>query len=259
MRRTVFIVAGLVTLARMQDAADGPRGVLTSLPVVWSELTRSCHTPAPRGGVADSIARRCHAVSMSTLGETDDSVWAVVRYRDTVITLMRPPAGDPPDTVIYDDVILAGRRVADQRGVIRWHARRDRSIEFLDTLMWRSTPHGTFLEVQNCLNGTGGCAMEYLHRRAGRWRPITQPFIAQLKNRLPSSYSLHKGQRVDLATLSGMWPVAQPGDGNCCPSYEISFQLRLRGDSLELMNAGPLRQRPPPQSRDHVKEILRED
>ena len=243
----------------MQDTAEGPRGVITSLPVVWSELTRNCHTPPARTGVADSIVRRCHEVTMSTLGETADSVWAVVRYRDTVVTLLRTPSGDFPDTIIYDDVILAGRRAADPRGVIRWHGRRDRSIEFLDAALWRSTPHGTFLEIVFCLNGTGGCAMEYLHHRAGRWRPITQPFITQLQGRLPASYSLHKGQRVDLATLSGIWPVAQRGDGNCCPSYEISFQLRLRGDSLELLSTGPLRRRTPMASRDQITETLRED
>ena len=259
MLRMVFVLAGLVALAQSRDTAEGPRGVLTSLPVAWTELARNCHTSAPRASAADSIVRRCHAGTMSPLGEAGDSVWAVVRYRDTVVTLPRNPPGESPDTIIYDDVILAGRRAADAGGVIRWHGRRDRSTEFLDAAI-RSTAHGTFLEIVLCLNGTGGCAMEYLHHRAGRWRPITQPFITQLQNRLPPSYSLHKGQRVDLASLSGTWPVTQPGDGNCCPSYEISFQLRLRGDSLELMSTGPLRRRPPPlASRDQVNEMLRED
>ena len=245
-RRGMLGLVGFVALVQFLDSAQDPVGVLMSQPVTWSELGRRCLSPPPRANRADSLSlRRCHVLRTETLGATDDTTWTMARYLDTVITVFRSTVAEPPDTVVYDDVILAGRRGNEELTVIRWHARRDRSIEFLDTLIWRSTAHGTFLEIQNCLNGTGGCSMEYLHRRAGRWRPMSQPFLADLARRLPPSYSLHKGRRIDLATLSGTAPVALPTDGNCCPSYEIAFQLRLRGDALELVSATPPRRRSP--------------
>jgi hypothetical protein len=46
---------------------------------------------------------------------------------------------------------------------------------------------------------------------------------------------------LDLVTLRGSVPVATDLDGNCCPSFEIPFQVRLDGDTLRLESAGPLR------------------
>jgi hypothetical protein len=125
--------------------------------------------------------------------------------------------------------------------LLAWHVVRDRDVEFLDTLRWIPTSRAAFLELRICLNGTGGCGSEYLRLAAGEWRAVAQPFARDLQARLPHDHGLHTGLRLDLETLTGVWPVAAPGDANCCPSLELPFTLRLAGDSLVLLNARPLR------------------
>jgi hypothetical protein len=98
-----------------------------------------------------------------------------------------------------------------------------------------------YLEIGVCLNGTGGCGHDYLHFDGARWRPLRQPFSRDLQARLPPDHWLHQGRRLDLETLTGVWPVAAPGDASCCPSLELPFAVRLAGDSLVLHRAGPLR------------------
>jgi len=76
---------------------------------------------------------------------------------------------------------------------------------------------------------------------SARWRALAQPFARDLQARLPPGHWLHKGRHLDLQTLSGIWPVAAPGDPNCCPSLELPFTLALLDDALVLREAGPLR------------------
>jgi hypothetical protein len=122
-----------------------------------------------------------------------------------------------------------------------WRGRPTRAYEFLDTLRLVETSGDVFLALSLCLNGTGGCGDQYLRFDRGRWRPLTQPFARDLQARLPPEHWLHKGRQLDLETLSGVWPVSASGDGNCCPSLEMPFSLRLEGDALILRDSGPLR------------------
>jgi len=145
------------------------------------------------------------------------------------------------DTLALDELALFARAPAAPDARLVWHLVRDRDFEFLDTLQWVGTSRGVFLDLRICLNGTGGCGNEYLRFDGERWRAVTQPFARDLQARLPPDHRLHKGRWLDVATLTGIWPVAAPGDANCCPSLELPFSLRLVADALVLLDAGPLR------------------
>jgi hypothetical protein len=42
-------------------------------------------------------------------------------------------------------------------------------------------------------------------------------------------------------TWPKIWPVAREGDGNCCPSSQVSFRVQSRGDALDLVSMGSIR------------------
>jgi hypothetical protein len=208
----------------------------------WSEVTKVCLTPPPEPAGTRPNGENCRVQSILPLGDIADTAWFVTRYRRSV----RFRSEGVVDSISYDELALVGRPPGSGDGVFRWHLRRERDIEFLDSVTVTPGAAGVFLEFQVCLNGTGGCSREYLLHRGGRWQPVAQPYVAALARHLPAGYQLHKGQRLDLRTLRGVWPVAQPGDANCCPSYEIAFRVRLRGSTVELESVAPLRVIPGP-------------
>jgi len=87
-----------------------------------------------------------------------------------------------------------------------WHER----FESYDHGVWRSItleialadPSLTLFSVMRCVNGTGGCGQNFLHRHAGgRWVAVRQDWFTQL----PAGFSgrIRHGTRIDPVTLRG--------------------------------------------------------
>jgi hypothetical protein len=237
-----FALALLATAApaRAQDTGKLAEGTRDSLRVTWADLTSRCVTPVVNPYVTPVRRSDCRVASVTPLGSGDGRDWHVVRYLRELIVQDTAWA----DTMPLDELVLAGRApgAADAEVVLHWTS--DRRALFLDTAVAVPTAQGLLMELTVCLNGTGGCAREYLRLAAGRWREVIQAYVTDLHARLPADHTLHKGRQLDLATLRGVWPVAAPGDPNCCPSFEIAFRVRLDGDTLRLVEAGPMRRAP---------------
>lgn len=219
-----------------EGAEQGP-GARLALHAPWSQVTTACLTPSPRPTGTRPEGGGCRVESTLPLGELADTTWFTARYRRSV----HFRSEEAVDSIIYDELVVVGRAHGTGQGLLRRHVRRERDIEVLDSVTWTSSPAGVFLEVPGCLTGTGGCSREYLLYRAGRWEPVAQPYVAALARLLPPGHRLHTGQQLDLRTLQGVWPVAKPGNANCCPSYEVAFRVHLRGSTLELETVAPLR------------------
>jgi len=234
------VLLGIATIAtptaaqQPYDVADGFRDSTT---VMWPDVGTRCVTILRTGYIVAVTDSSCRVVSVRSLGTVDGREWLVTRYRRGAIL----PDPEEPDTMDLDELVLLTHEAGSVDAQLVWHTVRDRDFEFLDSLQWVPTSHGVFLDLRTCLNGTGGCGDEYLRYRDGRWRYVPQPFTKDLQARLPPGHWLHKGRRLDLETLTGVWPVAAPGDGNCCPSLELPYTLVLVGDTLALRDAGSLR------------------
>lgn len=235
------LVLGVALATAASATAQQPReiraGFRDTLTAAWADLLTRCVTPVDLATTASITRAVCQVRGATSLGSEGGTEWSVVRYLREVIVADTAWA----DTMPLDELVLVGRAPGADSARVVWHLVRERTFEFLDTLLWTPTARGTFLEVRICLNGTGGCSTEYLRFRDDAWRAVAQPFVRALQQRLPPDHRLHKGRRLDLATLDGVWPVAAPGDANCCPSFELPFRLELEGDSLRLVEAGPLR------------------
>jgi hypothetical protein len=223
--------------ARAQQAGGLADGARDSLRLPWADVTTRCVTPGPTPYATPASGSACRVESVTALGAGQGRDWHLVRHvgelivRDSAFT----------DTMPFDQLVLVGHAPGSADAEVAWRWASDRRIQFLDTAVAIPTSQGLLLELRVCLNGTGGCGYQYYRLAHGGWRPMVQAFLDDLSSRLPSGHSLHKGRTLDLATLSGVWPVAAPGDANCCPSFRIAFRLRLDGDTLRLVESGPLR------------------
>jgi hypothetical protein len=187
------------------------------------------------------ISTRCRVAAYDNVGGTSAARWSTARYEWT--SVFTPDVGSPNrntnETVTEEEAVLfeiVGSGMA--RPV--WHAR----IETGDFGTWRSvTPEITetalgteLLSVMSCVNGTGGCGQEFLHRHAdGRWFPVRQTWLDEL----PANYSgrIRHGVRIDPRTLRGEAGFYGDSDPNCCPSQVLIVDLMMRDDALVLRAA----------------------
>lgn len=184
------------------------------------------------------ISAHCDVVAYQILTSAPPGRWIAARYRWTLLFTAEDTArgSTARDTVTEEEVVLFD---ASQPAQVRavWHAR----FETADYAIWRSvtpeiapTGEGTMLlSVMSCVNGTGGCGQEFLHRhRDGRWFPVWQSWLDQLPHGFAGRI-IH-GVRIDPVTLRGEAGFYGDRDPNCCPSQRLIVDLALRGDSLVL-------------------------
>lgn len=94
-------------------------------------------------------------------------------------------------------------------------------------------PDGSALiAIQYCINGTGGCWQEYMHRVRGQWTKVVEAWRTQLPA-IPDGH-VGKGAGIALRTMRGSYGVYGPRDANCCPARELLLDVELRSDSLVL-------------------------
>ena len=184
------------------------------------------------------MSARCEVVEYRVVTAPSPRRWGLARYRWTSIFTAEDAARGPDarDTVTEEEVVLFDASPGpDVRPV--WHAR----FETGSYAIWRSvTPEvaptrdgTTLLSVMNCLNGTGGCSQEFLHRHAdGRWFPVRQAWLDQLPPGFVGRI-LH-GVRIDPASLRGDAGFYGAADPNCCPSERLLVDLALQRDALVL-------------------------
>jgi hypothetical protein len=191
---------------------------------------------SPHGNVL--LATRCTVRAYENLPSDTQHRWADARYQWTSVFTGEDSAVSPDarDTVMEEEVVLF-EAAPDQRVRAIWHARYDTGAYGIWRLITPETAVAsqgtTLLSVMNCVNGTGGCSQEFLHRHAnGQWVPVRQQWLDQL----PRGYTgrIRHGVRIDPRTLRGEAGFYGGRDPNCCPSQTLIVDLALHDDSLVL-------------------------
>jgi hypothetical protein len=164
--------------------------------------------------------------------------WAIARYQLGLHAYGKDlPAQPPSGAAAWEEVVLL-ELLGDGTARAVWH---DRFVTDEDAV-WRSvTPAVSrrragqiLVGVAYCLNGTGGCAQEFLTRGSDRtWTAVRQPWRRQL----PPGFDgrIRHGVSIDPDTLRGEAGFYGDGDPNCCPSQTLVVRLALRRSSLVLL------------------------
>lgn len=221
--RTVAPASAQLSVAQPDD------GFLPApLPVQGPLAEAACILPLE--GRWDDLVRAptCQVLALDDLGDDGRFRWTAIRTRWTGIDTYAEGA----DSISFDQLVLLRSDSSTTRAV--WRFETERTFWLLADVRARRRPEGLLIEALACLNGTGGCARDYLIARDGRLDIVEKAFATELASLLPDGLRLHKGVTLDLETLQGTWPVAAPGDANCCPSRMYSYGVELVGTMLRL-------------------------
>ncbi len=153
--------------------------------------------------------------------------------------LLKDSAMSAVDTVAESELVLLIATTVQQAGSDTllspaWHYR------FESAILRSVTPEivsvnggGALTGIDECVNGTGGCAQSFFRRNSGSSRVVRLAFLDSLNRRFPGA--INHGYHVDVRTLRATAAVYSPTDANCCPSRIAEMRLRLRNEALELV------------------------
>jgi len=234
---------------------DAIAGVLTAQPAISVARARTDCLKLPVDPPDDRLqgphgetllSAQCTVMSFADLDAARPENWSAAHYTWTSVFTAEDTSKpkDARDTVTEEEAVLFERAAS---GTVRpvWHMR----IESDSYGVWRSvtpeigtTAEGTtLLSVMLCVNGTGGCQQDFLHRHAsGRWFSVRQTWVEQL----PEGYRgrIRHGVRIDPVTLRAEAGFYRDEDPNCCPSQALIADLTVRGDALVLRTPPHIRQ-----------------
>jgi hypothetical protein len=240
------IVAGIRGVpigAQVSIAPETPGNFLMRPAVSMASARRGCLE------LGDSLYTRdihevgaCAALGFASLGVVGGASWysslAGRRW------LFNDSLRNSVDTVAESELVLfmvrsAQRMTRDTLLMPIWHYRFE--PEMLRSVTPTVVPldGGVLVSIDECVNGTGGCSQSFFTYRGGRWSVVRLSFLDSLNHRFPGA--INHGFHVDPRTLRADAAVYSPGDANCCPSRNAEMRLRLRGDTLEIVE---LRVRP---------------
>lgn len=211
--------------------------------VSLAEARTRCLPIAPRStfdGLVGSYRGRfvsvsCRVAEYEPRPGGDGARFSHARYSWEWIVARQDSARGPVvrDT-IYEGESVLFERVGPDRVRPVWQTRYDGAMWAWMSAETAPAPGGGVLvAVLTCVNGTGGCFQEFVVRRQGRWREVTEAFWDQLPAEMKGSF--WKSIHIDPVTLRGEGGYYRERDANCCPSRRIHVQLALRGDSLVLV------------------------
>lgn len=241
---TLLLVASRVALAAaLLVPAQAPRqaidGVLTNGPMIGeTDLRTACPAFVARGQTpiesdVDTIPAhaKCRVVDVERLGGADGARWTHVRYQRQFS--YQPDSSEPPRTV----TLLSAALYSATNDTTRWRAAwwQEVDAEYMRSItahLSHRSDGSALVGVTYCVNGTGGCSQEFMHRRGGRWRAVSQSYRAGIA--IPKDTYIGKGLGIDVGTLRGSFGLYSRTDGNCCPSRTLFVVLGLRNDSLVL-------------------------
>ena len=246
--RRVFIAAGaalaIAAPARAQTESGSSPGHFLTRPSVpigaarghcleLGDDTYAKDVPQVGTCVARGVASRGTAAGLRWYSALFDRRW-----------LLTDSGSARADTAAESELVLftssARRAGHDTLLTPVWHVR------FEPEILRSVTPEivsvnggGALVGIDECVNGTGGCAQSFLLWRDKGWHGVRLTFVDSLNRRFPGA--INHGFHVDVKTLRASAAVYAPSDANCCPSRTAEMQLRLRNDALEIVS---LRLRP---------------
>lgn len=239
----LVLLVGQARLAAAQEAREFSTSAWLPKPVEVSAsgVERACAAlPHHEVYVEPPRSTRCQVLRYVSLGRVADAAWSYALYRHT--SVYRFPGSSEPDTVSeLELVLLTAPLQGPDRLVAIAHTRQDFTGIADISATLANHPAGVLLGVRFCINGTGGCWQEFVHRVGAEWRELADPrglLVTELQHMgaLTGSAGPRLGApHIDTSALRGRAALYDPEDSNCCPSRRVEFQLELTNQGLHLV------------------------
>lgn len=201
--------------------------------------------PTPPVGEADTTrsGEACDVVQsgqLPTLGE-ERWLWALYEHATEPSQALDVPPGDReqlPERLPEQELVLFVGPAGGERVRPVWHDRVETWFHLLRpprAVTLDSEPvkaSRALLAHRRCLSGTGGCLDHPFLLESGSVIPLRPRYREQALERLPDGWGPWKGIWLDPERRIAEAGVHMPGDANCCPSFELTARLEVRGDTL---------------------------
>lgn len=224
----LLALTGLADAAGAQDHTDSPSGWILDRPApAAADPFVNCSTePALPNGGAETGCTVSEAIELTTPVEA----WLLRLRRNAEV-----PEGDIIAAVEIDELAIIEASGSGYRVV--WRLPVDLRFERLSPGEVAAIGDATIVSFWLCVQGTGGCAQQFLIRDAGGWAVLQQPYLDALAARVPEGWAIHKGRQIELRGLTGAQPLLGPHDSNADPSGVIRFSVALVGRALQLVDS----------------------
>ena len=195
-----------------------------------SAFTGKCPEFASRACNYDTeVTQECQVVGVSPLGTAGGRQFFLARYRRTVVV--------HEESTCETDEALVLESLDEQRSQPVWYDATERKFTFLkDVSLVHSEKH-SFLIVEYCVNGTGGCWQSAYLWAQDQWKMLKHDETwDDVYSNMPDGYWTHKSPPIDFHKLRWEQNIATKGDANCCPSGKILWKLQIVNDELSVEN-----------------------
>lgn len=200
-----------------------------------SDYSTHCPVSVPNACSAYSypeISHNCTPAGIDTLGS--ESPYVVSRYLSSIEF-----QETEKDTWTCESDAALLLDVSDSSRVVPlWQDATERTFEFIREARLAKHDGAAILDIQYCLNGTGGCFDNLLIGRRGKWDFLRRDSTwSAVYAQLPAGYRTHKSPPIDIEHLTWEQNIAGPHDANCCASGRLHLQLGLIEDHLSVKQA----------------------
>ncbi|MDX2119534.1 MAG: hypothetical protein SF070_00565 [Gemmatimonadota bacterium] len=227
-----LFLTGSAAAAAQVEPSQPAAGFVTGVSARSAAAFSTCLTSVQVVHTRAFADRGCAVVDSVRLASRDGhAAWMLTYRRDLVLDY-----ADFMDTLVVDELVLIRARPAQDRVDVVWHLTSIQTYAFLQAAASTLTREGILVSYRTCANGTGGCVEQFLLGDE-QWAVVAEPYLDGLAAAVPAGWSLAKGRELDLTTLTGVQPIARPGDANCCPWGQIAFEVALRAGALHLTAA----------------------
>jgi hypothetical protein len=206
-----------------------------------ASVSNACaHLPHQAVYVDPPRSTTCRVIRYVPLDSTSDAIWSYALYHHT--SVYHSAGSSQPDTIPELELVLLAAPLdsVDHLAAVA-HTRADHNGIIDMSVAVADHPNGVLLGVEFCLNGTGGCWQEFLHRSGPQWRELPDPYgllVPELRRMgvvVGPQGSRLAMPRINTRTLRGVISLYGPRDANCCPSRRAEFQLELTRQGFRLL------------------------
>ncbi len=197
-------------------------------PVATSVFSGKCPEFESRACKYDTqVSQECQVVGTSPLGTVGGRRFLLARYRRTVSV--------HEESRCETDEALVFESIDEERSRPIWYDATERKFTFLKDVSLSHSKKHSFLVVDYCVNGTGGCWQSAYIWSDKHWKKLKHDRTwVDVYNHMPQGYWTHKSPPIDFRNLRWEQNIATKGDANCCPSGAIRFQLEIVADELSV-------------------------
>lgn len=173
------------------------------------------------------VSENCQVENTIPLGTIAARQFFLVRYRRT-IAVHEASKCETDEALVLESV---GQELS--RPV--WYDATERRFTFLENVSLHHSKKHSFLVINYCVNGAGGCWQSAYIWSGDQWGMLKHDQTwGDVYNNIPDGYWTQKSPPIDFRKLRWEQNIVSEASANCCPPGMIQFELEIVNNELSV-------------------------